>query len=274
MVTGENNSKVFIKDSSFDDNQIPNYHLAIEVGKESISYCIIDPKKHRCILLYSKDCNIEELFNLFQDDAFITKKFSSKSISVINFPNTLVPKELYDEKDKEKLFELNHIPNDIILKDNLRNEIVNVYSIPKTLYQTINNLIPEAKLKAQSSILINNFLSYNQMKETMFLYIKDCFVNIIITKNEKLLFQNKFEYKTKEDLLFYVLFCIQQINLSNEEIKTIVFGSIKKEEFNILYDYIRNIEYGNKLKDISCGNEFNNIPEHCYNVLFRQYLCV
>ena len=274
MVIGENNSKILIKDGSFDANQISDYHLSIELGKKNVSYCIIDPKKHRCLLLFSKDYDFENLFNFINNDNFITKRFFSKSIAIANFPNTLVPIELYNEKDKEKLFELNHIPNDIILKDNLRNEIVNIYSIPKTLHQTINNLIPEAKLKAQSSVLINNFLSYNQMKETMFLYIKNCFVNIIITKNKKLLFQNKFEYKTKEDLLFYVLFCIQQINLSNEEIKTIIFGSIKKEEFNILYDYIRNIEYGNKLKDISCGNEFNNIPEHCYNVLFRQYLCV
>jgi len=274
MVIGENNSKILIKDGSFDANQISDYHLSIELGKKNVSYCIIDPKKHRCLLLFSKDYDFENLFSFINNDNFITKRFFSKSIAIVNFPNTLVPIELYNEKDKEKLFELNHIPNDIILTDNLKNQIVNIYSIPKLIYQTINNLIPEAKLNAQSSVLINNFLNYNQMKETMFLYLKESFVNIIITKNEKLLFQNKFEYKTKEDLLFYVLFCIQQNNMSNEEIKTIVFGNIKKEEFNILYDYIRNIEYGNKLKDISCGNEFSSIQEHCYNILFRQYLCV
>jgi len=274
MVIGENNSELLIKDSSFDINQISDYHLSIELGKENISYCIIEPNKHRCLLLLSKDYNFKDLFSFINNDNFITKTFLSKSITIVNFPNTLVPKELYNEEDKEKLFELNHIPNDIILADNLKNEIVNIYSIPMHIYQTINNLIPEAKLNAQSSVLINNFLNYNQMKETMFLYLKESFVNIIITKNEKLLFQNKFEYKTKEDLLFYVLFCIQQNNMSNEEIKTIVFGNIKKEEFNILYDYIRNIEYGNKLKDVSCGNEFNSIQDHCYNILFRQYLCV
>ena len=42
------------------------------------------------------------------------------------------------------------------------------------------------------------------------------------------------------------------MNLSNEEINTLVYGIIAKEEFNILYQYIRNIKYGNKLNDISC----------------------
>ena len=274
MVIGANNSKVFIKDNSFDANQTSKYHLAIEISKQTFSYCIIDPKKHRCNLLYSKNYNTNNLLDLFKKDDFITKNFSSKSIAVVNFPNTLVPKELYNEENKEKLFSLNHIPDEILLTDHLKNDIINIYSIPKIFYQTINNIIPNAKLRSQSSILINNFLSYNQMKETMFLYIKDSFITIIVAKNDKLLFQNKFKYTTKEDLLFYVLFCIQEMNFSNEEINTIVFGSIKKQEFNLLYDYIRNIKYGNKLKDISCSNEFNNIEGHCYNVLYRQYLCV
>ena len=122
MVIGENNSKILIKDGSFDANQISDYHLSIELGKKNVSYCIIDPKKHRCLLLFSKDYDFEDLFSFINNDNFITKKFFSKSIALANFPNTLVPIELYNEKDKEKLFELNHIANDIILTDNLKNQ--------------------------------------------------------------------------------------------------------------------------------------------------------
>ena len=108
----------------------------------------------------------------------------------------------------------------------------------------------------------------------MFLFLKDSYINIVVTKGDSLIFQNKFEYQTKEDLLFYVLFSIQQLNFSNEEINTVIYGNISKEEYNILYQYIRNIKFGNKLKDISCSNEFNNIKDHCYNILYRQFLCV
>ena len=108
----------------------------------------------------------------------------------------------------------------------------------------------------------------------MNLYIKDSFVNILITDNNQLIFQNKFEFTSKEDLLFYTLFCIEENNLDNEKINTEIYGNIKKPEYQILYEYIRNINYGNKLKDIKCGNEFNNIDEHCFNILYRQHLCV
>ena len=274
MVTGENN-KTLIKDSTFDSLQISNYHLSIELSEKSISYCIVDKNKYRCYLLFSQNYESQNLLKILNEDEFITREFLSKSISFVNFPNTLIPKELYNEKDKKNIFSVNHsLTNEELVIDELKSKIINLYAIPNTIFQTVKNVIPEAIIRSNSSILINNFLSLNNLQETMFLFLKDSYINIVVTKGNKLIFQNKFEYQTKEDLLFYVLFSIQQLNFSNEEINTVIYGNISKEEYNILYQYIRNIKFGNKLKDISCSNEFNNIEDHCYNILYRQFLCV
>jgi len=274
MVTGENN-KTLIKDSTFDSLQISNYHLSIELSEKSISYCIVDKNKYRCYLLFSQNYESQNLLKILNEDEFITREFLSKSISFVNFPNTLIPKELYNEKDKKNIFSVNHsLTNEELVIDELKSKIINLYAIPNTIFQTVKNVIPEAIFRSNSSILINYFLSLNNLQETMFLFLKDSYINIVVTKGDSLIFQNKFEYQTKEDLLFYVLFSIQQLNFSNEEINTVIYGNISKEEYNILYQYIRNIKFGNKLKDISCSNEFNNIEDHCYNILYRQFLCV
>jgi len=275
MVIGENNNKTILADSSFDSNQISNLHLSIELSSSSLSYCIIDTQKYRCLLLSSQKLETDNLLEIFSNDDYLSQNFKSKSISFVNFANTLVPFELYEKKDKENLFALNHELNDeVLLEDNLREEIINLHAVPKLFFQTIKNILPAATLRSQSSILINNFTNLNLKVETMFLYLKDSFVNIVVTKGKNLLFQNKFNYVTKEDLLFYVLFSIQELNFSNEDINTIVYGNVTEDEFSILYDYIRNIKYGNKLKDISCSNEFNSIENHCYSILYRQFLCV
>ena len=275
MVIGENNNKTILADSSFDSNQISNLHLSIELSYSSLSYCIIDTQKYRCLLLSSQKLETDNLLEIFSNDDYLSQNFKSKSISFVNFANTLVPFELYEKEDKENLFALNHELNDeVLLEDNLREEIINLHAVPKLFFQTIKNILPAATLRSQSSILINNFTNLNLKVETMFLYLKDSFVNIVVTKGKNLLFQNKFNYVTKEDLLFYVLFSIQELNFSNEDINTIVYGNVTEDEFSILYDYIRNIKYGNKLKDISCSNEFNSIENHCYSILYRQFLCV
>ena len=275
MVIGENNNKTILADSNFDSNQISNFHLSIELSSSSLSYCIIDTQKYRCLLLSFQKLETDNLLEIFSNDDYLSQNFKSKSISFVNFANTLVPFELYEKKDKENLFALNHELNDeVLLEDNLREEIINLHAVPKLFFQTIKNILPDAALRSQSSILINNFTNLNLKVETMFLYLKDSFVNIVVTKGKNLLFQNKFNYVTKEDLLFYVLFSIQELNFSNENINTIVYGNVTEDEFSILYDYIRNIKYGNKLKDISCSNEFNSIENHCYSILYRQFLCV
>jgi len=274
METGENNSKLFIKEKDFNDNSFENHHLSVEISHQTISYCIIDTQKRRCKLLFSSKYDGNNIVEFINSDKYLTQEFQTTSVSIVNFPNTLVPISLYNENDKKKLFSLNHELDEVILDDNLRNEIKNLYSVPESLNNTLNNLFPTAKIRSQSSILINNFLNLHINKEYLYLYVKDNFVNMILTKNDTLTFQNKFAYQTKEDLLFYTLFCIQELNLSNEEIKIDVFGDISKEEFNILYEYIRNINYGNKLKDIECSSEFYNIKTHCFSILYRQHLCV
>ena len=254
METGENNPILQIVDKSFNNDFLNQYHLSIELSKKTLSYCIIDTKKLRCHLLHSVNYNNQEdLSNLLSNDMYITKKFDSKSIAI---------------------FELNHEKAEVILIDNLNNyQIKNIFSIPETLNQTINNLIPNINIKSQTTILIDYILSKNYNAEKLILYIKDNYVNILIANNNQLIFQNKFQFSTKEDLLFYSLFCIKEMNLSPEKIDTEIYGNISKSGFQILYEYIRNIQYGNKLKDISFSNEFHNIEEHCFNILYRQHLC-
>ena len=205
MVTGENN-KTLIKDSTFDSLQISNYHLSIELSEKSISYCIVDKNKYRCYLLFSENYESQNLLKILNEDEFITREFLSKSISFVNFPNTLIPKELFNEKDKKNIFSVNHsLTNEELVIDELKSKIINLYGIPNTIFQTVKNVIPEAIFRSNSSILINYFLSLNNLQETMFLFLKDSYINIVVTKGDSLIFQNKFEYQTKEDLLFYIV---------------------------------------------------------------------
>ena len=55
------------------------------------------------------------------------KEFLSKSISFVNFPNTLIPKELYNEKDKKNIFSVNHsLTNEELVIDELKSKIINL----------------------------------------------------------------------------------------------------------------------------------------------------
>ena len=101
-------------------------------------------------------------------------------------------------------------------------------------------------------------------------------VEIIVLKNDKLCFRNSFDFESETDLLYYVLFCFEQLKLYPEKTPLVLFGDVKKEDrnFNILYDYVRNVSFGNKAEKLTYPTEFSEIKNQEYFALFSQVLCV
>ena len=132
--------------------------------------------------------------------------------------------------------------NDLILED----QINNVY-IP---YTDINNYIFE-KFKAfdfyhYSSVLLeklSNELTDN-FSHKVFLNINNSFIDILYFKNKQLIFFNSFDYKSKEDILYYLLFTFSELSLNPDNIHLVCCGFIDldSELYALLYNYIRNIE--------------------------------
>ena len=80
-------------------------------------------------------------------------------------------------------------------------------------------------------------------KTMLFANIDQESFQLIIFKNKKLLYYNNFEYQTKEDILYFLLFAIEQ----NKEIKSETklnltgFFSEKDKIFSYLSKFIKNI---------------------------------
>jgi hypothetical protein len=67
---------------------------------------------------------------------------------------------------------------------------------------------------------------------------------MLAIKNKQLLFYNSFNYHSKEDFIYYLLFTVEQLKLDPEAVKLYLFGHIdeQNELFQIAYRYIRHVE--------------------------------
>ena len=81
------------------------------------------------------------------------------------------------------------------------------------------------------------------------------------------MFYNIFEYETKEDFIYYILFTLEQLELSPEETNISIMGAINEQSelYEILYTYIRNISFFNYKKPIF--NDKNEIDKHSNFIL-------
>ncbi|MEO8933628.1 MAG: DUF3822 family protein, partial [Xanthomarina sp.] len=150
--------------------------------------------------------------------------------------------------------------------DNLDiNDSVSVY-VP---YINVNNYIYETfgdfTYSHYSSILIDKILQFEKHTEIVKFYInvyKDHF-EIVITDQGKLKLFNTFEYSSKEDFIYYILFTMEQLQLNPEKTDVVLLGDIEKESnlYAILFKYIRHISFG-KRTDIY---KYHNKPKSDYS---------
>ena len=87
------------------------------------------------------------------------------------------------------------------------------------------------------------------MKYIIIIYvnINKSYLNIIVFKGRELNYSNTFDYKSKEDILYFVLFVIEQNKLVNNKTKIKLIGEEKiiNQHYAYLLKFIKNIEIKN-----------------------------
>jgi hypothetical protein len=97
-----------------------------------------------------------------------------------------------------------------------------------------------------STILLRKILktTTNDSKTLFFTNIETESFQVIIFKNKNLLYYNDFEYQTKEDILYFLLFVIEQNKEIKSDTKLNILGDISENDknFNFISQFIKNIE--------------------------------
>ena len=120
----------------------------------------------------------------------------------------------------------------------------------------INNFIfqnfGEFEYKHHSSILLEKLISQSDNSLNFFVNISQSLFDIVVLKDSQILFYNIFEYQTKEDFIYYILFTLEQLELSSEETNISLTGNIDEhsELYKILYTYVRHISFFNSKNPI------------------------
>ena len=279
MEIGENNTISFSsKDLDFQNSE--NYHLSVEIQKEQLSFCLLDTTKLEYILLKSiKANNPEEMVQLINNEEILKNNFFSSSVSYKNFPSTIIPNQLYDATKKEVyadfvIGETQKIKTDIIHHD----DSIILYSVEENITNTLNQIQIEIKEKNSSTVAISRILNqYSGLKErSCFLIKENNKIEIIVIQDDQLILQNYFEVNSPTDVLYFTLFCFEQLKMDPNKNELYLIGNIEKgdETYSLLYDYIRNINFAKISGNLSFSKELHQIIKHQYFTLFSQILCV
>lgn len=257
MVTGQ---KYMAQTTNITNKHI-NQELSIQVSLSGLSFCILQRDTNTIVYLkhidFEKKLNhfeiLDKLKHVYNSEDIFTQTFTAVNIIHVNELSTLVPKPIFNEDNLADYLKFNSkiLRTDFITYDNIPlNESVNVY-VP---YVNVNNFIYDTygsfTYKHISTVLIEHILAIEKNSELEKVYVnirKDTFEIIALNKS-KLILYNTFEYQTKEDFIYYLLFTAEQLEFNPETFNLICIGDIdtKDELFVIAKTYVRFVFLGNR----------------------------
>lgn len=232
------------------------YKLSILVSRDGFSFCGQN-KEDQLLLLrkntFTEEKNAEQLLKSLQSFLEHNMALTAENIQHIKviYANKLfspVPTNLFEEKNLSNYlkFSIKLLKTDFVAYDVLENAgIHNVY-VP---FANINNYIfdtfGEFTYVHSTSVLIENALAENTEQKTVFINVFDTFFELCCVQENKLLFCNSFDFETPEDFIYYILFCFEQLELSQKETPVYISGNIHEdsENYKILKTYIQHVNF-------------------------------
>ena len=198
---------------------------------------------------YVEDSYLTENLELFikESDINISNIINVKLI-VCNKLSSIVPKNLFEEK-----LSLDYLKfNSKLLKDDYpANDIIEEIGavIVYLPYVNVNNYVIEKfgsfNYYHYSTILIKKLIKHNSSRDlALYANIELNNFQVLILKNRKLIYYNNFDIKEKEDILYFILFVMEQNKIDCNNDKLLLLGDIRKESdtYKLLKKFINNIE--------------------------------
>lgn len=271
--------KVFaLLDESFRPNEPERYSLMTEIEMRRFSWCLFDIEKNTFIGAGSVPGSYHEAVRSL---SWITNPFHSRRVIYSNGRSTLIPSTLFLEDEIENYFSFNleKGKDDIVLCDRLEDlGIVNVYAMPEQVNSDIARIFPGSKQCHVSSVLIDClYVNYKNLMGAgkMFLNIREEEFDLVIFSGKQLRYSNSFPFRVPEDLIYYVIFVMEQMNLNPEEIPLILLGTTDKKSriFEMLFRYVRTVEFAGRNETYGYSYIMDDLPGHWYYTLFNSEQC-
>ena len=259
-------------------NLLSNKILSVQVSLNGLSFCVLDTIENNIVFLkethfetQKNPIEIEKLLKeIFESTTILQQEF--KKVNLIHQNNicTFVPKGLYDENNLADYLKFNNkiFDSDFIATDEIPSkEIIAVY-VP---FVNINNyffeLFGSFEYQHASAILVQQLLRHTtDTTNKLYCNVSPTSFELICIKNGALNVFNSFQFDTKEDFIYYILFTIEQLQLNTETIDLILLGDIGLDDdlYSILYEYIRNISFGSRNTQFVV-RDIEQKPKYGYN---------
>ncbi len=250
-------------------------HLAIQISAKAARFVVFKNE----IVLHESSVNFvtteEEDQKQFVEDHFkasssLQEDFDEVTLAWADKRSTLVPNNIFAESSPKSIFELcygKYERNDDIDYNRISElGIVNVFEIPVWIKRFFVLKFPRIIIQHEGTHALRGVMNVDTFRAKVTAIVHDGYFQLIIVKHNNLEFYSTFDYQNVEDVIYHLVFTLQQKELTGE--KGFIDFSLSTEVDNELLEAFKNsIGRIKELKDCEFRSPNNFIAK-------SQLLCV
>lgn len=231
--------------------------MSIQINLDGLSFCIFNPALgciesiYRLLVNFSNPPEMveKEIKDFIHSEQDLRQDFDTIKVIHNNHLFAFVPKKIFSTQNMDKYlhFNIEKYQNEIISHEEITNiNAVNVY-IPNTL---AGNILRENyglfEYQHFTTILFQVLFTHNQLKkDAVYAHFEKQTFHLAIFKDKKMALFNRFDFDTELDMLYFLLFSLEQLDIETEKTPIYLLGDIirNSNRFRLIYNYIRYIYF-------------------------------
>lgn len=208
---------------------------------------------------------------------FSKKTYKQVYINIDNANFTLCPVALFEQESARSILEFNCGDTNLqpLLIDDLSPNIKLIYTIDEELKSTCDKVFPQHQIKHRITLLSRLLLNADEfLKQDLLISINNQHISVVLKQEQNIVLANQYQVQTQEDVLYYILFIIEQYQLNPETIKLSLIGNFNAdaELVVLLKKYIRHIRLAVGYKNLNWEN-IVGMPQHHNYTLTNRLFC-
>jgi hypothetical protein len=206
---------------------VSNTQLTIHISRTSVHVAEVLRSNQEIIRQYSFELlentpegykkKLKEIF----DDLNLRNDYVEYTMAWGTEKQCLVPLSVFNESSAKSVFQLmfGEGTDEKMIDFNRLMELsmVSVFEIPDWVKSFFIMKFPQLVFKHEHAMTLRALFQKNTFKRKITVSFSDEYMNISIISKNELTFSNSFEFQTPEDILYHLLFVIEQEGLTNEE---------------------------------------------------------
>lgn len=276
-----------IKDDRFDEDNIHQYDLLVQLSVRDFQIGIVDCSDGR--VLFFEDYVLgdlsshQELLTLFQTlfeshPVLQAGFWNSVKVSIKNSKFVQVPNSLFVEEAASEYLKFNanidQEKEDVLFCYNEKIDAVTIFAVQKDLLTWLKRIYSNTKIHLihQSSSIIEGALQFvgQSQKSRLYIYVDRFKLHILSIENSKLIYYNQFAIKQFSDYVKYMMLVMKGLGMDQQTCEVVLWGYISQNSphYQEFVKYIRNVTFGSRPEGLKFGYIFDEVQDHHFFDLF------